>query len=323
MTLKLLGRPTLPSVSNGINNDKTAIEIAPKLISLYAKFDGCNSSFAVLKSMKKPSTFLWNLSIKDQVISGDIESAFYLYKQMREMGVEHDGYTFPIRNQAVLLSPESFWFRKIIYGLACWMGFIADVYFCNTMIEAFVEGGCFGDACKLFKEMLYRDMVSWTKIISGYVCERNVTGAFSLFSEMRNEVEPNAVTMLVMLQVCPGVFEAKQLHTYLIKNGWLIDRSVGNSMLKTYTDLGSVADAEILFEEMDKRDIVSWNIMFSLCSARGEIFMMAHCFYEMWGEVEPSSETLTLFLSGLVQGGNLYQGRQIYCLAIKDSLMIN
>lgn len=318
-------------ISNGIKDDETATEIAPNLVSLYAKFGGCNNLFAVLKSMKRSDALLWNLSIKARVISGDVESAFQLYKEMRVMGVEHDSYTFPIINQAVLRSPESFWFGKIIHCLAFRMGLVSDVYFCNTMIEAYVKDQSFEDARKLFEEMPYRDIVSWSSTISGYVREGNVTGAFIWFRKMLNEAvpKPNAVTMLSMLQVCPGAPEVGQLHSYLIKTGWLHDQSVGNSLLKTYIDLGCVADAEFLLGETDRRrDIISWNIMFSLYSGRGEIVEMNRCFREMQGsEVEPSSVTLTMFLSGLlvavavVKGGNhLCQGKQIHCLVMKKGL---
>lgn len=317
-------------ISNGIKDDETDIEIAPNLLSSYAKFGGCNSLFALLKSMKKPDAFLWNLSIKTRVISGDVESAFHLYKEMRVMGVEHDSYTFPIINQAVLRSPEGFWFGKIIHCLALRLGFVSDVYFCNTMIEAYVKDQCFEDARKLFEEMPYRDIVSWSSTISGYVREGNVTGAFTWFRKLLDEAvpKPNAVTMLVMLQVCPNAPEVGQLHSYLIKNGWLNDQSVGNSLLKTYIDLGCVAEAKILLVEMDRRrrDIISWNIMFSLYSGRGEIVEMTRCFHEMQGaEVEPSSVTLTMFLSGLLvaveKGGNhLCQGEQIHCLGMKKGL---
>lgn len=316
-------------ISNGIKDHEASTKISQNLVCLYAKFGGCNSLFAVLKSMKKPDAFLWNLSIKARVMSGDVESAFHLYKEMRVMGVEHDSYTFPVINQAVLRSPESFWFGKIIHCVAFRMGFVSDVYFCNTMIEAYVKDQSSEDARKLFEEMPHRDIVSWSSTISGYVREGNATEAFTWFRKLLDEAvpKPNAVTMLVMLQVCPGAPEVGQLHSYLIKNGWLGDQPVGNSLLKTYIDLGCVADAKILLGELSRRrDIISWNIMFSLYSGRGEIVEMTRCFHEMQGaEVEPSSVTLTMFLSGLLvaveKGGNhLCQGEQIHCLGMKKGL---
>ncbi|KAL3533646.1 hypothetical protein ACH5RR_007167 [Cinchona calisaya] len=307
-------------VSNGIPHDESHFEIARKLLSLYTKFDDFDSSFAILKSMKKPDTFLWNSSLKALVNSGLEESAFWVYKQMREIGVEHDSYTFPIINQGVLLSGEAFWFGKMIHGLAVQMGFGNDVYFCNTMIEVYVKSGCSGDAWKLFVEMPDRDFVSWTTMISAYVSEGNSSGAFGLFGEMRNVVEPNAVTMLVLLQACSSVIEGRQLHGYMTKRGFLLDLSVQNSMLDMFIRVGSVSDAEIFFGEMDKRDVVSWNIMLSLYSLKGEIMRMVDCFREMSDEVEHSCETLTVFVSGLTEGRNLGEGRQIHCLALKKGL---
>lgn len=38
-------------------------------------------------------------------------------------------------------------------------------------------------------------------VVSGYACEGNVVGAVVLFNEMRKEVVPNVVTMIVMMQL--------------------------------------------------------------------------------------------------------------------------
>lgn len=96
---------------------------------------------------------------------------------MRKLGVAHDTFTFPIMNRAVLLLQNSFQFGELIHCSAIRMGFNSDVYFCNTMIDVYVKGGVFGYACQVFDEMPVRDLVSWTSMISGYVCERNVLGA--------------------------------------------------------------------------------------------------------------------------------------------------
>ncbi|PRQ50236.1 putative pentatricopeptide [Rosa chinensis] len=101
-------------------------------------------------------------------------------------------------------------------------GFWTDVYFGNTMIEVYVKCGNLSYARKLFDEILNRDLVSWASMISGYVYEGNVTSGFCLLNEMRMGLDPNSVTMLVMLQGCCG-FETsiygRQVDGYVIKNG--------------------------------------------------------------------------------------------------------
>lgn len=62
------------------------------------------------------------------------------------------------------------------------------------------------DDLKLFDEMSYRALVSWTWSSQIYACEGNVVGAVVLFNEMRKEVVPNVVTMIVMMQLFPMWF---------------------------------------------------------------------------------------------------------------------
>ncbi|CAI9765638.1 unnamed protein product [Fraxinus pennsylvanica] len=239
---------------------------------------------------------------------------------MREKGVPHDSYTLPILNGSVVLLESGKRFADMIHSVAVQMGFESDVYFCNTMIEAYVKSGCFENALKMFGEMPHKDLVSWTSMISGYIGERNVGCASGLFREMRKEVEPNAVTILVMLQICSSVFEGRQIQAYAFKSGFLVDQSVKNSILKIYADVGDADDAETLFDEIDKRDVVSWNIMMSLYSSEGNTLNMTNCFRKIWNESKPSIETLTLFVSGLAEAGNLSQVWQIHCLSIKSGL---
>ncbi|KAI3471647.1 hypothetical protein Pfo_028297 [Paulownia fortunei] len=184
------------------------------------------------------------------------------------------------------------------------MGFGSDVYFCNTMIDAYVKSGCCANALKLFEEMPCRDLVSWTSMISGYAYEGNV--------------EPNEVTMIVMLQTCSSVVEGRQFHGYVIKCGSLIDQSLKNSILKMYADFGSANESEILFEETATRDVVSWNIMIYLYSSKGKTMKTIDCLNKMRVEVEPSIETFSVLISGLGGCGNHSQGKQIHCLALKS-----
>ncbi|KAI3471734.1 hypothetical protein Pfo_028384 [Paulownia fortunei] len=205
---------------------------------------------------------------------------------MRKKGVYCDGYTFPILNKVVVLLESGVSFAEMIHCEAMQMGFGSDVYFCNTVIDAYVKSGCFGNALKLFEEMPCRDLVSWTSMISGYVYEGNANGAFGLFNEMQKEVKPN--------------------------------ESLKNSILKMYADFGSANDSEILFEETATRDVVSWNIMIYLYSSKGKTMKIIDCLTKMRVEVEPSIETFSVLISGLGGCGNHSQGRQIHCLALKS-----
>ncbi|KAK6124869.1 hypothetical protein DH2020_041403 [Rehmannia glutinosa] len=305
-------------VSNG---KEVSFAVASKLTSLYIQFSDFGSSVLLLKAMKEPNSFIWNEVIKAHVNSGFIESAIFVYKLMRKKGVSCDGYTFPILSKLIVLLECGSSFAEMIHCVAMQMGFQSDVYFCNTMIDAYVKRGCFVNALRVFDEMPYRDLVSWTSMISGYVYEGNANGAFGLFNEMQKEVEPNEVTIIVMLQMCSSVLEVRQFHGYVIKCGSLIDQSLKNSILKMYTDIGSANDSEVLFQETPLRDVVSWNIMIHLYSSEGNTMKIIDCLNRMRCEVKPSIETFTVIISGLEGCGNHSQGKQIYCLALKSGTL--
>ncbi|GMY19122.1 pentatricopeptide repeat-containing protein At4g35130, chloroplastic-like, partial [Fagus crenata] len=166
---------------------------------------------------------------------GLFDSALLLYKTMRHLGVAHDSFTFPIVNQAVLSLQSDVIYGEMVHCVSTKMGFGFEVYFCNTMIE----------------EMSQIDLVSWTSMISGYVCEGSVGSAFDLFREM--------------MVCCAGesLIHGMQLHGYAIKSGLESDGSLQNSVLKMYTRTGSVEEVEIFFSKIDRKDDVSWNILIS------------------------------------------------------------
>ncbi|KAK7841071.1 pentatricopeptide repeat-containing protein [Quercus suber] len=103
------------------------------------------------------------------------------------------------------------------------MGFGFDLYFCITMIKFYVKCGC----------VSHRDLVSWTSMISGYVCEGNCDSAFVLFLEMMVKFEPNPVILMVMLQIsCACKFEARA--------------EILTSILDAYTHLGALQWGEAI-----------------------------------------------------------------------------
>uniref|UniRef100_A0A2N9HGM1 Pentatricopeptide repeat-containing protein n=1 Tax=Fagus sylvatica TaxID=28930 RepID=A0A2N9HGM1_FAGSY len=290
-------------------------------MSLYAQFHDIDSVIRVFNTLEKPHTIAWNLIIKSHLDLGLFDSALLLYKTMRHLGVAHDSFTFPIVNQAVLSLQSDVIYGEMVHCVSTKMGFGFEVYFCNTMIEVYVKCGCVVYARKLFDEMSQRDLVSWTSMISGYVCEGSVGSAFYLFREMMVKSEPNSVTLIIMLQACcagESLIHGMQLHGYAIKSGLESDGSLQNSVLKMYTRTGSVEEVEIFFSKIDRKDDVSWNILISFYSMKGDIEKLVNRFSEMQGIAALSIETLTLLISAFAKSRDLFQGEQIHCLAIKS-----
>lgn len=309
-----------------VSNALLSNSIALKLMSSYARFNDLGSVLGVFGTVQEePNTMMWNLVIRSHVDLGLFRAAFLLYRQMRKAGVRHDNFTFPLINQALSSIRSDSVFGKMIHCQAIQMGFDLDLYFCNTMIDVYVNCGCVSCARNLFDIMLQRDLVSWTSMIAGYISEKQVSVASELFNKMRAELEPNSVTLIVMLRACCTSGTSKygnQVHGYALKSGLLMYTSVQNAVLSMYANIGNTEGVETIFSEIDRKDVISWNILISFHGMRGDIMEVARIFSEMHSGEEFSwnTKTLTLVMSGIAKSGSLSEGESVHSLAIKTGL---
>lgn len=251
-------------------------------------------------------------------------NAWALYKKMRELGVSHDGFTFPIVNRAISALEDANLYLQMVHGVAKKMGLEVDLYFYNTLIEAFSKSGSTYHAAKVFEDMPQRDLVSWTSMIAAWLHEGIATAAIDLFNSLRKEFEPNSVTMMILLQGCCAsemLSVGRQLHCYLTKNGFIGDAFVRNSVLRMYTKAGTdVEEVESFFSELDYDDVVSWNILISFYSFRGGVEKVLIIFRNMQARVQLSVETLTAVISALADSADLLQGEKLHNLALQSGL---
>ncbi|XP_057509168.1 pentatricopeptide repeat-containing protein CRR2, chloroplastic-like [Actinidia eriantha] len=242
--------------------------VASKLIPLYSQFRDLESVVSVFETFQEPNTFIWNSIIKAHIELGVGDSAFLLYSQMRiwvlNMTASHSQFV----NRVALFLRNSVLYGGIVYCLAIKMGLESDLYFCNTMM------GCIEYACQVSVEMSHRDLAPWTLMISSYVYEGNIIGAFRFSEEMRLELDLGPVTVVVNSR--GSVIEGRP---------FLIKRSLQNSNLKIYANTGSIYDAGIgIFFGEIYRDVVYWNITISSYISREDVMEVSKCFNKMQGE---------------------------------------
>ncbi|WOL19753.1 hypothetical protein Cni_G28555 [Canna indica] len=278
---------------------------------------------AEFKSLQeKPSTYQWNSIVKAHVDSGRFETALSLFAAMRRSGAQPDHYTFPLVNRAISLNHNLVDFAEAVHCLATKLGFAGDVYFCNTMMEAYARNGGVSLARQLFDEMRVRDVVSWTSLFSAYVqMGDHHLETFEFFKQMRAEgLEPSPVTLAVLLRACciaEDMAGGFQLYGFSIKIGFGTHELVQNSVLTMLSKLACLEEVEQLFGGIQNRSATSWNILISAYSSTGDASRAAECYGKMKLELTPTHETLTLLISAFAKCEDLHQGRKVHCDAMK------
>ncbi|KAK9678020.1 hypothetical protein RND81_11G182500 [Saponaria officinalis] len=188
----------------------------------------------------------------------------------------------------------------------------------NVMISAYARVGDLTSARELFDKVPGKDIVSWNSMISGYAQNGQSPQAIELFKQMieTGRPKPDEVTMVSVLSAC-GHLGALELGNWVVN--WLLKAETKlslsgyNSMIFMYSKCGNMKDALRIFEQMDVRDVVSYNALISGFAAHGHGNEAIDLLFKMQeDDLEPDRVTFIGVLTACSHGGLLEEGRKVF-----------
>ncbi|GAV61831.1 PPR domain-containing protein/PPR_1 domain-containing protein/PPR_2 domain-containing protein, partial [Cephalotus follicularis] len=190
-------------------------------------------------------------------------------------------------------------------------------YIENNKVTADVFLGKLIEARRLFDEMPNRDIISWTSMITGYSQANQFSDALQLFEEMMmTEVQPDQVTVASVLSACAhlGRLEVGEaVHDYIRRNGVNADTYVGNSLIDMYCKCGAVEKALMVFQDMRKKDSVSWTSIIAGHAVNGYADLALELFTLMLREgIQPTHGTFIGILSACTHAGLVDKGLEYF-----------
>ena len=143
-----------------------------------------------------------------------------------------------------------------------------DIISWSSILGGYCKKGMIKEARKMFEEMPDRNVVSWTAMIHGYLKAGLWEDGLQTFELMRKEgVSVNTFTLSCILDACSDlgkITEGAQIQGIIRKMGFSRDCFLGNTLITMYSSSADHVDnARIAFEEMEKKDLVSWNSIIS------------------------------------------------------------
>ncbi|KAJ3698121.1 hypothetical protein LUZ61_001826 [Rhynchospora tenuis] len=140
-----------------------------------------------------------------------------------------------------------------------------DAFTSNSMISLFGKSNMVVDAEKLFNEMGYRDMVSWSTMISCYKHNGMFVEALELFAKMNKEfILVDEVLTVTILSACAQVGVIRQgeiIHGFIMRLGLDAYNNVRNTLIHMYSSYKDAESATKVFNLSDSLDQISWNSM--------------------------------------------------------------
>ncbi|KAM7259778.1 hypothetical protein ACFE04_015519 [Oxalis oulophora] len=140
----------------------------------------------------------------------------------------------------------------------------------NNLITMYSKCNSLTSARHLFDKNPDRDLITWNSILSAYAQSAdtnidNLQEGFRLFRVLREDfMSTSKMTLAPVLKLClysGYVWSAEAVHGYAVKIGLEWDEFVVGGLVNIYSKFGRIKEARVLFDGIEDKDAVLWNLM--------------------------------------------------------------
>ncbi|XP_052192602.1 pentatricopeptide repeat-containing protein At1g06143 [Diospyros lotus] len=261
----------------------THLYVRTGLIDLYANFGKVVESRQVFDEICERDVFAWTTMVSAYARVGDVGSARILFNEM------------PERNTA------------------SW----------NTIMDGYAKVGDIKTAALLFDEMPTKDLISWTTMITCYARNKQYTEALIVFNEMKNQdINPDEMTMATVISACAhiGALDlGKEIHLYVLQNGFALDSYLGSALIDMYAKCGSLDRSLVVFFKLQDKNLFCWNSVIDGLAFHGHAYEALAMFSRMEREnITPNGVTFVSVLSACTHAGLVDEGRRRFLSMTND-----
>ncbi|KAL4182776.1 hypothetical protein AMTRI_Chr11g151940 [Amborella trichopoda] len=273
------------------------------LITGYARLGNMNSATRLFNQMLEKTIVSWTAMITGYTNAGRSADALKIFREMQLTETKPDYISIlsilPACAQLGALEAGQW-----IHSFADKNGLLEKTCICNALIEMYAKCGSIEKANQVFNEMLIRDVISWTIMISGLASHGRAQEAINLYVNMKNEgIKPNSITYLGVLSACVHgglVVESLKLFESMTKEH-CIDPEVEHygCIVDLYGRSGFLDEALQFVQRMPiKPDATIWGSLLSACRTHGNarIAMVA---MERLLELEPKETGNYVLISNI------------------------
>lgn len=209
---------------------------------------------------------------------------------------------------------------KLIHDNIIRHGVEGNPYVVNCLGYMYGHFGALKEARAVFLSMSSPDVFSWNFLIRAHALHGQVTEAFYFFHKMQlSGVCPDKFSFISILSACDNEVEGKVMHACSIEHVFERDILVQNALINFYGKCSSLEDAQRNFDLMQRRDLVSWNSIFSVYAQYGEshkVFLLLQLMEQE--RIKPDKITFITLLSASANGATLFEGQLAHAL-VADS----
>ncbi|GAV73514.1 PPR domain-containing protein/PPR_2 domain-containing protein/DYW_deaminase domain-containing protein [Cephalotus follicularis] len=301
--------------------------VGTSLLHFYAAYGFVSNARKLFEEMPNRNVVSWTSLMVGYSDKGDPGEVVDMYRQMRHEGVSCNGNTYTIVISSCGLLENKFLGYQVL-GCVIKSGLESNVSVGNSLVSMFGSFSSMEEASYVFCRMNERDSISWNSMLAANAHNGLCEESLRCFHQMRlihNEI--NSVTISTIISACSSADYLKWgrgIHGLVVKVGLDLNVFLCNTLLSMYSDAGRSEDAELVFQTMPEKDLISWNSMLSCYAQDGRCLGALNLLFELFRTIKPIN--FVTFTSAVVACSNskdLIHGKTVHALVIVYGLYNN
>lgn len=326
-----------------------AVSVKNSLVNMYAKCSGAHTARKMFEEAAIKDIVSWNIVIGAMAKSDTPDKALGVFLEMYSNGFSPNEITFiSVLNSCARLQNLSC--GEALHAQIIKKKLENDVYMGSALTDFYVKFNKLEEAHRCFNEICEKNLVSWNTLMLGYSNKCSPESILLLREMIRQGIYPNNFSFSIVIKASSAV-ELLQLHSWLVKMGYLEHSYVSSSLISGYAKNGLITDALCfivvndmpldvvstnvmagiynrigeynktleLFSILKDPDTVSWNILIAACSRNGDHKEV----FELFGHMRracvfPDNYTYVSLFSSCTRLCNLGLGSSLHGLLIKN-----
>ncbi|PIM98014.1 hypothetical protein CDL12_26949 [Handroanthus impetiginosus] len=193
----------------------------------------------------------------------------------------------------------------------------------STVISGYAKNGDMENAKILFDNMPVKNLVAWTIMISAYAEKGLAKEAIKLYHQMEDaglKLDDGSIVSILSASAESGLLRlGKKVHQSIIRSRYKCGTLISNALIDMYCKSGSLNMAWQIFNTIERKDLVSWNIMIHGLAMHGH-GQKALCLFEKMKEegFAPDEVTFVGILSACSHSGLVKEGLHYFHTMVTD-----
>ncbi|KAF8096849.1 hypothetical protein N665_0299s0013 [Sinapis alba] len=304
----------------------TDVVAASALLDMYAKCKRFDESLRVFRGIPEKNSVSWSAIIAGCVQNNLLSLALMFFKEMQKVGggVSQSIYASVLRSCAALSELR---LGGQLHAHALKSDFAADGIVRTATLDMYAKCDNMQDAQILFDKSENLNRQSYNAMITGYSQEEHGFKALLVFHRlMLSGLGFDEISLSGVFRACAlvkGLSEGLQLYGLAVKSSLSLDVCVANAAIDMYGKCQALAEAFRVFDDMRRRDAVSWNAIIAAHEQNGKGYETLSLFVSMLrSSIEPDEFTFGSVLKACA-GGSLGYGMEIHSNVFKLGMTSN